>query len=370
MDVLELTKQLVSMPSVSKDSNVAVNKVLEDILSEAGFEIERNEYTDESGVLKANFVAKIGPGTGGLAFCSHSDTVPGQEDQWPAFDPFEQDGSLFGRGTCDMKGPLAATVIAATQIDATKLKKPVYIVVTADEEVGLIGAKFLSEVSDMLKNDRPEHAIIAEPTSMIPVYAHKGFALVTVTANGRAAHTSTGLGESATIKMAPFMADMAQLDVEMKANPIYQNDDFIPPTNGFNMTINDYATPFNVTASKTTVNMSFRTMPNTDTEGILEKMEERAQSYGLDFAADLVEPLYCPPSAEIVQAALELTDKDKAETVPYGTDGTYLQNVIKNLVILGPGDISVAHTIEEHVPLSELYQAVDVYKGLIETLCT
>ena len=369
MDVLELTKQLVSMPSVSKDSNAAVNKVLEDILATAGFEIECKEYTDENGVLKANFVAKIGPGSGGLAFCSHSDTVPGQEDQWPAFNPFEQDGSLYGRGSCDMKGPLAATVIAATQIDPSRLKKPIYIVVTSDEETGLTGAKFLSEVSDLLKNDRPEHGIIAEPTSMIPVYAHKGFALVTVTAHGRAAHTSTGLGESATIKIAPFMADMAQLDLEMKANPIYQNDDFVPPTNGFNMTIDDFATPFNVTASKTMVNMSFRTMPNTDTEGILAKMEERAQAYGLDFAADIVEPLYCPPEADIVRAALKLTQRDSAETVPYGTDGTYLQNVIKNLVILGPGDIKVAHTIEEHVPLSELYQAVDVYVGLIESLC-
>ncbi|MFT5197099.1 MAG: acetylornithine deacetylase, partial [Candidatus Promineifilaceae bacterium] len=116
MDVLELTKQLISIPSVSKDSNVAVNKVVEDILTTAGFEIERKEYTDGNGVVKANFVAKIGPGKGGLAFCSHTDTVPGQEEQWPAYDPEEKDGLLFGRGSCDMKGPLAATVLAATQI--------------------------------------------------------------------------------------------------------------------------------------------------------------------------------------------------------------------------------------------------------------
>ena len=369
MDVLELTKKLVSLPTVSKDSNDPVNLILEEMLRDAGFEIERKTYYDGNGILKANFVAKIGPGSGGLAFCSHSDTVPGQEDQWPAFDPEEKGELLYGRGSCDMKGPLAATVLAAMAVDPKKLKKPVYIVVTSDEETGLTGAKFLSEESEMLKRDRPEHGIIAEPTSMIPVYAHKGFATINVTATGRAAHTSTGLGESATLKIAPFMADMTKLDQEMRSNPAYQNDSFIPPTNGFNMIINDYGTPFNVSASKTTVGLCFRVMPDAGTEEILTHIQERADAYGLDIDVDIVESLYCPPSAEIVTTSLELTGISEAETVPYGTDGTYLKNVIENLVILGPGDIKVAHTIEEHVPIAELYQAVEVYTGLIENIC-
>lgn len=369
MNVLELTKNLISIPTVSDNSNDPVNSLLEGILSKAGFEIERKTYEDENGVLKANFVAKLGPGTGGLAFCSHSDTVPGQEEQWPAFDPEVKGALLYGRGSCDMKGPLAATVIAATQIDPSQLKKPIYIVVTSDEEVGLIGAKFLSEQSEILKRDRPEHGIIAEPTSMIPVYSHKGFATVNVTAHGRAAHTSTGLGESATLKIAPFMADMTKLNAEMQSNPMYQNDSFTPPTNGFNMIINDYGTPFNVSASKTTVGLCFRAMPDAGTEEILAHIQERADVYGLDVEVDLVDSLYCPPTADIVTASLELTDVEEAETVPYGTDGVFLKDVIKNLVILGPGDIKVAHTIEEHVPLNELYQAVEVYKGLIKQLC-
>lgn len=369
MNVLELTKDLVSIPTVSKDSNDPVNSLLEKMLSDAGFEIERKTYTDENGILKANFVAKLGPGSGGLAFCSHSDTVPGQEEQWPAFDPEEKGELLYGRGSCDMKGPLAATVMAALAIDPSQLKKPIYIVVTSDEETGLTGAKFLSEQSEILNRDRPEHGIIAEPTSMIPVYAHKGFAMIDVTAHGRAAHTSTGLGESATLKIAPFMADMAKFNEEMQNDPMYQNDSFIPPTNGFNMIINDYGTPFNVSASKTTVGLCFRVMPDGGTEEILAHIQERADAYGLDTEVDIVESLYCPPSAEIVTSALELTGLPEAETVPYGTDGTYLKNVIGNLVILGPGDIKVAHTIEEHVPIAELHQAVEVYTGLIQKLC-
>ena len=369
MDVLELTKQLVSIPSVSKDPNGPVNKVAEDILTEAGFEIERIDYTDPNGVLKSNFVAKLGEGSGGLAFCSHTDVVPGQEDQWPAFDPEVKGDLLYGRGSCDMKGPFAATIIAAAKIDPTQLKKPIYIVATSDEEVGLVGAKIVSEQSEILKRDRPEHGIIAEPTKMIPVYAHKGSATVVVTATGRAAHTSTGLGESATLKIAPFMADMAALNTKMMSDPAYQDDEFIPPTNGFNMIIDDGDTAMNVTASKTVVTIFFRTMPKADTELALAEIEKCAKAYDLDIEIEWDAPLFCEPSADIVQASLALTGIEKAETVPYGTDGTFLKNVIKNLVILGPGDIAVAHTITEHVPLDELNQAVDVYTGLIEKIC-
>lgn len=369
MDVLELTKQLVSIPSVSKDPNGPVNKVAEDILEAAGFEIERLEYTDPNGILKSNFVAKLGEGSGGLAFCSHTDVVPGQEDQWPAFDPEVKGELLFGRGSCDMKGPFAATVIAAAKIDPTKLKKPIYIVATSDEEVGLIGAKVVSQQSKILTRDRPEHGIIAEPTKMIPVYAHKGSATVVVTATGRAAHTSTGLGESATLKISPFMADMAALNTKMMSDPTYQDDEFNPPTNGFNMIINDGDTAMNVTASKTVLTIFFRTMPKSNTEIALAEIEERAEVHGLDIEVEWDEPLFCSPEADIVKASLELTGLEEAETVPYGTDGTFLKNVIGNMVILGPGDIAVAHTITEHVPLSELYQAVDVYTGLIEKIC-
>ena len=120
------------------------------------------------------------------------------------------DDKLYGRGSCDMKGPLAATMVAAGKIDASQLKQPIYIVVTADEEIGLLGAKYVANNSVMLRDDKPVYGVIAEPTSMIPVYAHKGGQFVTVIAHGTAAHTSTDKGDSATFKLAPFMAEMAE----------------------------------------------------------------------------------------------------------------------------------------------------------------
>lgn len=368
-DVLELTKHFVSMETVSHQSNIDITDQIEEMLTAAGFETERLDYVDDAGVSKGNLIAKLGTGKGGLAFCSHSDTVPGQEDLWPAFSPFEQDGKLFGRGSCDMKGPLAATIIAALRVDPNTLKKPIYIVVTADEETGLLGAKHVSEHSEILKRDGPTYGIIAEPTVMIPVYSHKGFASIKISATGRAAHTSTGLGESATLKLGPMLAHLTELDQEFRTNPRFQNADFDPPTNGLNVTINDGNTPLNVTADKAEIRISMRVMPNSHAEEAIDLIVSKADDLNLESSLVMSGPLYCEPTNEIVQAALKATGIAEPETVPYGTDGMYLKNSIENLVILGPGDISVAHTIEEQVPIDQLYQAVDVYTELIKALC-
>lgn len=268
-----------------------------------------------------------------------------------------------------MKGPLAATMIAAFSIDASKLKKPVYIVVTSDEETGLVGAKFVSEESKMLQESQPEHGVIAEPTRMIPVYSHKGGGMVAVTAKGRAAHSSTGLGESATLKIAPFLAEMAEFDQQLQQDASFMNEAFDPPHHTMNVTITDHGTALNVTAPRTTIRIMTRSMPDARSDEVVEIMANKAKAYGFEVESGNSEALYCPPSAEIVKVSCELTGHEAPQTVPYGTDGLYLQNSIKKLVVLGPGDIGVAHTVGEFVPLDELNQAVDVYTKMIERLC-
>ncbi|HFC11790.1 MAG TPA: M20/M25/M40 family metallo-hydrolase, partial [Anaerolineae bacterium] len=139
-DVIKLTSDLIRIKSVSRWSNRPIADYLEKILQAMGCTIERSEVLDDNGEYKVNLIGKLGSGTGGLAFCSHMDTVPGQEQDWEAFEPTVRAGKLYGRGSCDMKGPIAATLIAAASVDVAKLKKPLYIILTADEEVGLLGA--------------------------------------------------------------------------------------------------------------------------------------------------------------------------------------------------------------------------------------
>ena len=368
ISLLQLAKDLVAMPSESQMSNADICNLLTDVLEQGDFEIERLEYLDAENVPKVNLIARRGQGSGGLAFCSHIDTVPGQEDEWPAFDPQVREGRLYGRGSCDMKGPLAATLVAALSADVSRLKKPLYIIITADEETFCYGAKYVSQHSAMLKKARPDYGIVAEPTRLIPVYAHKGFGLMTITALGKAAHTSTGLGESANFKIAPFLAEMATLDGLFQADESFMNPAFNPPTNGFNMTLDDGSCKTNVTASRSVCQLSFRIMPDARADDVVELVKAKAEQAGLQFSASITNAFYVSPQSEIVQTALQVTGVSEAEAVPYGTDGFYLQDLM-DLVILGPGDIAVAHTVGESIAVAELKRAVDVYGSMIEKLC-
>ncbi len=196
-DTLELAQKLINIDSTSQRSNVEIIDYIQAILEMSGFKVERLIYKDPKGLAKANLVAKKGNGTGGFGIFCHSDTVPPGEEKWKPFEPKVENGTLIGRGSCDMKGALAAAIIAGTKMDPAELSKPYYIVITADEENGMWGAMQVVAESNILKECWPENGVVAEPTSLIPIRAHKGAARIFVSAHGKAAHTSTDKGVSA-----------------------------------------------------------------------------------------------------------------------------------------------------------------------------
>lgn len=364
MEVLELARDLIAIPSESQRSNAQITAYLAELLSAQAFEVERLSYRDESGVDKHSLVARRGEGSGGLGFFSHSDTVPGGEG-WRPFDPRVQGGRLHGRGACDMKGPLAATIIAAARAVAPK---PVWIVVTADEETGFGGAKQVVAESRLLRTyGWPESGVVAEPTELRPVRAHKGGFFAYVTARGESAHTSTDLGVSSNFKIAPFLAEMAELAERFKREPYFQDPDFAPPTNGFNLTLTDYGTASNVTAAKTTATLNFRSMPRAHYRETLALIVERAEAHSLEAETRGYEPFSAPADAPVVRLALEASGAAEAETAPYGTEALLYQAYLP-LVILGPGSIAQAHTVGEWVELAQLTRAVRVYGRMLESL--
>jgi acetylornithine deacetylase len=356
-DVISLTQHLVRIPSASRDGNEAVTTFLSSWLTQYGFDVETLVHQDDNDVSKYSLVAKLGQGSGGIGFFSHSDTVPAAEQEWPAFEPVIKDGKLYGRGSCDMKGPLAASMIAATLVDKSKLKKPVYIGISADEEAGFGGVKqIVSESKHFSKSGFPEMGVIPEPSELKPIYAHK------------AAHTSTDKGKSSNFLMAPFLAEMSALKQRFMTETQFMDDEFDPPTNGFNMTLNDGNCAGNVTAAKTTCTVNFRTMPRVDNQAIVNLIQERALHYGFDFECRGFEPFYSPKDAEVIKLSCEVTGEPKAITVPYGTEALIYQAHVP-LVILGPGNIAQAHTVGEWVEARQLEQAVEIYKKMIENVC-
>lgn len=369
IDVVQLSQDIVAIKSVSRWSNAQITDFLLQVLQQNAFEVERLEYVDGNGERKASLIGKKGHGHGGLALISHSDTVPGTG--WGDRDPFApaiEEGRLIGLGSCDMKGPLAATVAAAAAVETSRLRKPVLVMIVADEEVSGMGAKQVAAESAILKAARTRHGVVAEPTRLQPVYAHKGSGRVVVTAHGRAAHTSTDLGVSANFLIAPFLAEVAELAKVFRADPSFMNREFDPPTNGFNMVLDDGGCRPNVTAAKTICNIGFRPMPKDRSRDVIQMVTERARKYGLEVSSSLEEAFSVSPQAEVVQTALKATDVSRPQTVPFGTDAFYLNHCME-LVILGPGNIAQAHTAGEWIDVRELTEAVTVYQRMIEMLC-
>ena len=368
LDVVQLTRDIVAINSVSQRSNAEVSDLLEKTLKQCAFEVERLEFVDKNGERKVSLVGKKGDGVDGFGLFSHSDTVPGMEEDWTPLHPVIEDGRLFGRGSCDMKGPLAATIAAGSEIDATRLQKPIFIVITADEEITGLGARQVAEESVLFNATRPKHGVIAEPTRLIPVYAHKGSGKVTVTAHGKAAHTSTDRGISANFLIAPFLAEMAELANLFKTDKSFMNHEFNPPTNGFNMILDNGDCKPNITAAKTVCTLSFRPMPNDRSDDVIAMVTERARKYGFEVSSSRGTPFYISPNVEVVQVGLKATGAAKPETVAFGTDAATFKNYLQ-LVILGPGDIAQAHTVGEWIEVAQLLKAVGVYQRMIGMLC-
>lgn len=368
LDVLDLAKALIAIPSESQRSNQEIADYLTALLSSLGFSVETVVYDDPAGEHKVSLVAQIGKGQGGLGFFAHSDTVPGQPGDWSPYSPLVEDGKLVGRGACDMKGPLAAAIVAASHVPAAELRAPLTLAITSDEEQGYGGAYAIRDRSRILAQGWPSASIVIEPTSLRPVYAHKGGIRIQVTALGRAAHTSTGRGVSANFRIAPFLADMSELAQRFERDPRFMNAEFDPPTNGFNMVIDDGGCAPNVTAAKTVCTLSLRTMPNDHRDEALALIATSAERHGLAIETTTSDPVYTPSASEIVQAAVQATGVAPPETAPYGTEAAVYQR-FTDLVVLGPGSIVHAHTVGEWIGVEELHAAVRVYERLIRRFC-
>ncbi len=129
----------------------------------------------------------------------HTDTVPYDPNWTEATNLTERDGKLYGRGSCDTKGFIAAALTAVETTDLSQLKKPLALIFTADEEIGLRGAKQLAQAKPL----RVRYSIVGEPTSLKPIRAGKGYSLAEVIVKGREAHSAyPALGASAVFRAA------------------------------------------------------------------------------------------------------------------------------------------------------------------------
>lgn len=373
-DALEYAKSLVAVPSVSRDTNAPVSAVVEKHLIDLGFQVERQEFLDPHGVPKVNVIGRKGPGSGGLAYFSHTDVVPA--DTWAVaahgpFTPTVRDGRLYGRGSCDMKGSLACMLAAAARLRDVELTSPLYIVCTADEEVGFHGARRVVDASKYYREmvAGQSRAVIGEPTELNVVYAHKGIYGFRVISRGKAAHSSTRHGVNANMAMIPFLMEMKRIHDETLADPAWRNDAFDPPWISWNLGINDHHCAVNITAPESVCTVYFRPMPGQNGDLLVERARTAAAQCGLEFHLECRGlPLSGDPNSEFVQETLKIAGKSQAKTVSYGTDGVCFTE-LKQILVIGPGSIQQAHTDDEWIALSQFEAGTDVYEQMIRRWC-
>ena len=376
-DTLTMMRELISIPSVSSVSpdidmgNMAVVELLADWLRELSFSVEILPL--KSSPQKANLVASLGYGPGGLVLAGHTDTVPFDEKLWN-YNPLtltEADNRLYGMGTSDMKGFFALAIAAARKFSRNDLTEPLLIVATADEESTMHGARELA-ASGRLQARR---VVIGEPTGLRPVHMHKGMMMESVHLHGCSGHSSDpSLGVNAMEGMHKVIAEILRWRVELQSR--YQNTQFKVPVPTLNLGRIAGGDNPNRICGDCELHFDLRPLPGMEAERLLDELQPRLQSVihdsGLELAfRQLMEPV--PPFAsdegsEIVAAAEKLTGAS-AESAAYSTEAPFFQQSGLDAVVLGPGDIAQAHQPDEFLALHRLQPMIDVLVGLIRRFC-
>jgi acetylornithine deacetylase len=358
--VVSLTRDLVSTDSRSFVSNLPVAERVEAAL--AGFDIEHIDYTDSAGVAKRALVAHRGP-AGGIALSGHMDTVPDtgwQEDPWSA--RLDTDGILHGLGSTDMKGPVAAAIVAAHALPESV---PITLLITTDEETTKQGARLIAQTSAMVRSVKPRGIIVVEPTSLVPVRGHRSHIAFTCVATGVQAHSSTGRGRNANWDLIPFLVEMKSIFERLRRDTSLQDAEYMPPFSDFNVVIDNHGAAVNVTVPKATARIKFRYSAKVDPTPVLQAVYGAAERCGIAVTeAREGFPPELPADHPLVRLCAAIAGKAPT-TAPYGTDASELQ-ALAPCVVLGPGDITEAHTPAEKVRVAELAAAVPVLMALAE----
>lgn len=358
----ELTRDLVRIDSRSSLSNIPVADRIQAELH--GFGVERVDYPDAAGVAKRVLVAHRG-GPGGVAFSGHMDTVPDtgwQEDPWSG--RIDADGVLHGLGSTDMKGPVAAAILAARELPHAV---PITLLITTDEETTKLGARAISERSALVRAARPKAILVVEPTSLRPVRGHRSHILFTCVAEGVQAHSSTGKGRNANWALVLFLAEMKTVFDHLLTDRALQDDAYDPPFSDFNPVIDNHGTAINVTVPMATARIKFRYSARIDPTPVREAVHAAAARFGITVhEAEEGSPPELPADHWFVRACMDASGHD-ATTAPFGTDASVLQ-MVAPCVIFGPGDIGVAHKPNEAVSLAALACAVPLFQDLARRL--
>jgi acetylornithine deacetylase len=375
MSVEQTLADLVGIDSVSQRTNAAIIEHLEQRCKKLGLTTQRFPYLDDFGVEKNNLIALTQtaaavPPEVELALVGHTDTVPYDPAWTEATTLTEKGGKLYGRGACDTKAFIAAMLTAVENSNLQSLKRPLALVFTADEELGLFGAKRLAAAKAL----RVKHAIVGEPTSLQPMRAGKGYCLAEVVVRGREAHSAyPAFGASAILRAARLLTKFEAVAERLKEDT---HADFDPPYTTFNVGLIEGGTAKNVIPGECRFTIEWRPVPGPQPDRILDLMalaieavREQDPEFDCQIEAGRADNGFETASEAGVVGLLEKLTGKTSGTVAFGTEAPQMIELGAEAVVLGPGDIRVAHRTGEFVPVDELNRCVEILEVAIAHYC-
>lgn len=369
MSVTEILLDLIAIPSVSSTSNQGVIEYARRRLQPSQWDVRTFPYTDPNGIEKANLIAVPKKGSNPevieLALVCHTDTVP-YPDDWPeAVHPKVINERVYGRGACDVKGFLACILAAVADLDVAE--RSVAVVLTADEEIGCVGAKRLLGEKQLCARN----AVVGEPTQLHPVVAGKGYALGEVVVRGKAAHSAfPEAGRSAILDAATLIGSIRKIGLRAAME---RHERFDPPFTTVNIGTISGGTAKNIVPAECRFLVEWRPVPGQNERWIADLIGEELARAQKDDVQATFEPIRIDPGFETdlqskLVEELERLSGNAAVAVAFGTEAPYLKKLGAETVVFGPGDMKTAHSVEENVPIEELERCVEILQRLAYSL--
>ncbi|EJL6600687.1 acetylornithine deacetylase [Vibrio cholerae] len=371
---LEVYEGLISTSSISStdarwdEGNEQVIAKLADWLSALGFSIQIEQVAPN----KQNLMAKLGSGEGGLLLAGHSDTVPFDEGRWN-YNPHaltQANNRFYGLGTADMKGFFAFIYEAVKNVDWSKQTKPLYVLATCDEETTMLGARHFTENAPF----KPDYCIIGEPTSLVPIRAHKGHVANAIRVTGKSGHSSNpALGVNAIEIMHEVLFALMQLRDRLIKE--YHHPGFDIPTPTLNLGHIHGGDSPNRICGCCELHYDVRPLPGISLDGLDNLMRDALREVQQKWPGRIeLVPLHDPiPGYEcahdhpFIHGISELCEQE-AQTVNYCTEAPFLQQICPTLV-LGPGSIDQAHQPDEFLAFEFIDPTVRVLSRAMQKYC-
>jgi succinyl-diaminopimelate desuccinylase len=368
-EVVKFCQELVRIKSINPPGDeLQVAEYVASTLKKDGLEVELISHnTTRASVLARLKSSRKIPS---LLFNGHLDTVPVGTEKW-IHDPFEAEmaeGKIWGRGTADMKGGLAALMVAVKRLAEVQasLRGDLILAATAGEETDSLGATLIASRPDL----GPVQAVlIPEPSYNDIFVAEKGALWLELSTQGKTAHGSMPeQGKNAIMMMVTLINELKNLVIPYQEHPLL---------GGFTQSVNTMTggVKTNVVPDQCVASVDMRTVPGQDHLAILRQVEDLITDLSRhfpDFKASVGvtndrPPLETPPNEPVVQSFMDVVaEVTGARPVPKGvryyTDAVAFVPVLKApMIVCGPGDARLAHQPDEYVEIPKLIEAAKIY---------